>query len=175
MLLTPAHPPPIPQRSHAQTRTHFLIVNEDGHVLQVRAAMPSSRHLGQVSSQTFKGRAVHLQLGETALSLSCSGMFMTIANMHVSCTIPGILSRIAVSLTDCCAVLDQVKTQRTWMPKVFIYIYIIRVPKHARELYVTCSLCKSCLHSTSPKPASSALSSGPSRAFAAPRLAFRVS
>ena len=26
--------------------------------------------------------------------------------MHMSCTIPGILSRIAVSLTDCCAVLD---------------------------------------------------------------------
>ena len=81
ILLTPAHPPLIPQRSHAQTRTHFLIVNEDGHVLQVRAALPSGRHLGQVSSQTFKGRAVHLHLGEAALSLSGSGLFMTIATL----------------------------------------------------------------------------------------------
>jgi len=52
-----------------------------GQVLQVRAALPSGRHIGQVSSQTFKGRAVHLQLGETALSLSCSGLFMRIATL----------------------------------------------------------------------------------------------
>jgi hypothetical protein len=52
--------------------------------------LPSCRHIGQVSSQTFKGRAVHLQLGETALSLSCTGLFMRIAREadSVHCLVP---------------------------------------------------------------------------------------